>query len=444
MRNDSLLCGSPLRRPFSRLAIALFFAASFCAGAQLADAAPQFQKQAQAPAQSPAPKPDQAGPSFDEFLQSLWPLAERRGVRRATFEAAFQGLAPDPTAPSPAARQAEFDKPLKAYLAEAVSPARVARGRALLKLLDADLTRIEARFGIPREILLAAYGMETDFGRAAGDKDIIRSLATLAYQRKDRAIFLEELIAALVLLDKGAAPRAKLRGSWAGAMGGPQFLPSAYLKYAASFDGSGFPDIWDNQRDILASIANFLSKSGWRPGLPWGAEVALPAKFNFASLHRSFPAFASLGVKEAGGGALPATGESTLYLPSGARGPAFLLSENYWVLKAYNNSDSYALSLALLADRIAGASGVRAPWPKDETMMSRSDKAQIQRLLARLGFYRDQIDGRFGQASRDAIHDFEISAKIDPADGYGSSDVLRRLEESSARASAREPADGAN
>jgi membrane-bound lytic murein transglycosylase B len=220
-----------------------------------------------------------------------------------------------------------------------------------------------------------------------------------------------------------------MKGSWAGAMGGPQFLPSAFLKYAVSYTGRGSPDIWNNPLDTLTSIANFLRRSGWQPGLSWGTEAILPKNFGFASLHGSFAAFAAQGVKSASGDPFP-QGNATLFLPSGAAGPAFLLSANYWVLKAYNNSDSYALSLALLAQRIEGNPAPRGHWPKAEIFLSRTQKAEIQRLLENLGFYHGPIDGRFGQASRDAIHDFQIRVEARPADGYGSLDILRRLRES--------------
>ncbi|MGB6177610.1 MAG: lytic murein transglycosylase, partial [Methylocella sp.] len=318
---------------------------------------------------------------------------------------------------------------LKSYLDEAVSPRRIARGRQCLHAWRAELVRIERRFGVPREILLAAFGIETDFGKAKGEKDVVRSLATLAYRRQDRPVFRDELIGALVMLDHGGVARAAMRGSWAGAMGGPQFLPSAFLKYAVSYDGPGFPDIWSNPLDSLASIANFLRQSGWQPGLSWGTEAILPKNFGFASLHGSFAAFAAQGVKSSTGDPFP-QGDATLYSPSGAAGPAFLLSANYWILKAYNNSDSYALSLGLLAQRIEGKPALRGHWPAAEIFLSRTQKAEIQRLLESLDFYHGPIDGRFGQASRDAIHTFQISVAAHPADGHGSLDILRRLRES--------------
>ncbi len=381
------------------------------------------------------PALDQANPAdrtalslagFQEFLQSLWPLAAEKGITRATFDAAFAGLEPDPAAPAASNRQAEFDKPLRSYLDEAVSPRRIVRGRACLKRWQDELQQTERRFGVPREILLAAFGIETDFGNAKGEKDVVRSLATLAYQRQDRPVFRDELISALVMLDRGGVARAAMKGSWAGAMGGPQFLPSAFLKYAVSYAGAGSPDIWNNPLDSLASIANFLRQSGWQPGLSWGTEAILPKNFGFASLHGSFAAFAAEGVKSANSEAFP-QGDATLFLPSGATGPAFLLSANYWILKAYNNSDSYALSLAVLAQRIEGRPAPGGHWPEGEVFLSRTQKAEIQRLLESLGFYHGSIDGRFGQASRDAIHDFQLSIKYAPADGFATPSLLRRL-----------------
>jgi membrane-bound lytic murein transglycosylase B len=364
--------------------------------------------------------------AFADFLRGLWPLAQAQGVRRETFESAVEGLSYDPSTPSGTSAQPEFDRPLYAYLAAAVTPQRIAQGRAQAARWQAELTAIEARYGVPPAILLAAWGMETDFGRSTGDKDIVRSLASLAYRRDDRSLFADEFVAALVMIERGVA-RKKLKGSWAGAMGNPQFLPSAYLKYAVSVSGSGAPDIWNSVPDSLASIAHFLRESGWQPGLPWGMEVMLPADYDFATLHMAFQAWAALGARAASERALPAKGDATLFLPSGAGGPAFLLSDNYWVLKAYNNSDSYALSLALLADRLGGGSGVRGTWPVQEKMLSRTEKTEVQHLLTALGLYRGTIDGRFGPASRDAIHDFQRSAGLHPADGYGSAQVLQAL-----------------
>jgi membrane-bound lytic murein transglycosylase B len=374
------------------------------------------------PAESPG---DES--AFHTFLETLWPQARARGVSRATFDQAFAGLTEDLSVPAAIGQQPEFERLLSAYFSEAVSPLRIARGQALARQYESELALIEHRTGVPRAILLAAWGMESDFGRVRGDKDVIRSLATLAFRRKDRDLFVEELLNALFILQKGEIPRDKMRGSWAGAMGDPQFLPSAFLKYAVSYSGGGFADIWGRPADILASIGNFLKRSGWNRALPWGLEVILPANFAFTTLHADFRDFAAAGIRAADGSALLAEGKATLFLPAGAGGPAFLLSDNYWVLKAYNNSDSYALSLACLGDRIVGRDGLHRAWPKNQKLWSRSDKIEIQKLLTRLKLYHGTLDGKFGQASRDAIHAFQLEAHDAPADGIGRANLLMLL-----------------
>jgi membrane-bound lytic murein transglycosylase B len=377
----------------------------------------------QAPASGEAALSD-----FRAFLQTLWPLAEQKAIPRATFDSAFAGLDPDPDVAAASSLQAEFDIPLKNYLKAAVAARRIARGRTCLAKWRRELFDIERRFGVPGPITVAAYGMESDYGTAKGEKDIIRSLATLAYYRGDRPEFRSELLDALVMLGKQGVSRPLMKGSWAGAMGGPQFLPSAYLKYAVSYSGQVAPDIWANPLDSLASIANFLSQSGWQRDLAWGVEVELPENFGFTTLHQSYSAFASQGLKSASGEALP-QGEATLFLPSGASGPALLLSANYWILKAYNNSDAYAMALALLAEQIEGKPGLKVNWPEREVFLGRRDKRELQHCLEKLGFYKGVIDGRFGQASRDAIHAFQKSTGIAPADGFAAPDLLRRAAE---------------
>jgi lytic murein transglycosylase len=368
-----------------------------------------------------------ADAAFSTFVETLWPLARDKSVRRATFDAAMAGLAPDPTLPKNSGGQPEFDRPLQAYFQEAVSPGRIARGRREAEALGDTLRRGEQRFGVPGEICLAAWAMESDFGRARGSRDIIRSLATQAYTRRDRPLFRDELIEALIILDGGAIDRARLTGSWAGAMGDPQFLPSAYRKYAVTADGgAGSPDIWTSPPDILASIANFLAQSGWRADRPWAKEVLLPETFAFPALRASLPDWTAWGVRPAAG-AMPGDGEATLFLPSGAAGPAFLLFENYWIIKQYNNSDSYALSFGALAGRIAGGPGLVRPWPRQVPNLSRADKAYIQERLATLGFYKGAGDGKFGPTSREAIHEYQKSTGFAPADGFATPALVARL-----------------
>ena len=363
---------------------------------------------------------------FDSFLQSLWPKAQQQGVGRAAFDAAIAGLTPDPALAGSGERQAEFERTLKAYLDDAASGSRIARGREARQKYRADLAAAERAYGVPAEIILAIWGMETEFGRNAGDKDVIRSLATLAFSRADGGRFADEVIAAMVMIERGI-PRARLRGSWAGAMGNPQFLPSAYLKYAVSPGGARTPDIWTSVPDSLASIGNFIRTEGWKPGLAWGAEVVIPQNFDWRSLKGSAAQLAAKGVRSVDGRQLPPAAEATLFFPAGASGPAFLLTENYWIIKQYNNSDSYAMSVAYLGDRIAGRPAIKAAWPTDFRLLGREDRVRLQTLLRDQGFYSDRIDGRFGPASRDAIHRFQVNAGIFPADGFASAALLARL-----------------
>jgi membrane-bound lytic murein transglycosylase B len=385
---------------------------------------------------SAAQSTPQAGGGFHLFLESLWPRAEARGVSRATFDAAFAGLSEDPSVAAEIGKQPEFEQPLSAYFQAAVSATRIERGQALARQYASELAAIERRYGVPRAILLAAWGMESDFGRTRGDKDVIRSLATLAFLRKDDR-FVNELLSTLVILERHVLSRDRLKGSWAGAMGDPQFLPSAFLKYAVSYRGDRFPDIWEKPEDTLSSIGNFFHASGWNAALPWGVEVVLPAHFGFATLHADFRNFTAAGIRAANGAMLPGAGNATLFLPAGAGAPAFLLSDNYWVLKAYNNSDSYALSLACLGDRIVGRAGLHAAWPNRQKIWSRADKIEIQKLLTRLHLYHGTFDGKFGQASRDAIHAFEIEAHDAPADGFARADLLMLLRATAGNSLAR-------
>jgi len=365
---------------------------------------------------------------FSHFLRSLAPLAKRAGVASAVFEEAVKGLAPDPALLKEASRQPEFETPIWIYLRTAAGPERTEQGRRAAAQWARPLSAIQQRSGVAGQIVLAAWGMEADFREPAQTRDVVRSLATLAYARPRSPQFKTEFVDALVMIQRGLAARRQLRGSWAGAMGMPQFMPSAYLKYALAFDGRGPADIWTSVPDSLASIANFFAKSGWTRGLPWGFEAAIPAGFAWRSLRADFATWKRLGLRRLDGAALPLEGEADLFAPAGAAGPAFLLTSNYWIIKLYNNSDSYALSLGVLSDRIAGGPGVRRPWPPGARLLSRSERIVLQQSLAALGFYRGLNDGKIGPATRAAVHAFQIRFGLAPADGFASARVLARAE----------------
>ena len=362
---------------------------------------------------------------FGDFLQSLWPKAKRESVSRDTFDRVLGGLAPDSGLEKQATAQAEFERPLWDYYAGAVSPARVARGRAARAQWHTELTSIARRSGVPAEIVVAAWGMESDFGAASGTRDCVRTLASLAFYRASDT-FADEVVAALVMLDRFGIARDKLRGSWAGAMGQPQFLPSAYLRFAVAYKSGQTADIWTSVPDVLASIANFLKLSGWTASLPWGLEVRVPRGFAFAALEGDFEGFAKAGFAGVAN-RLPASGKASLYFPAGAQGPAFLLSDNYWVLKQYNNSDSYALSLACLGDRIAGGAGLATAWPKGLVLLPRADRLLVQQVLTREGLYGGEMDGRFGPASRAAVHAWQLKAGFAPADGFATPALVKAM-----------------
>lgn len=347
-------------------------------------------------------------------------------MTREVFDRAVDGLTVEPGLSRRPAAQAEFTISIPSYVAGAVSPARVSHGRALGAELADLLDRIERESGVPGALALAILGVESNFGSATGGADTLRVLATLAYSGHRGTIFADEFVDALVMLQRGYVTRERLRGSWAGAMGQPQFLPSAYLKYARSFSGDA-ADIWANRLDSLVSVANFLKLSGWDPRLPWGMEVVIPKSFDFASFDLDLAQWRALGFARADGRPLPPSGAASLYLPAGAAGPAFLITGNFEVIRQYNTSDAYALSVALLADRIDGRQVPIAAWPKRLAILSTADCKEMQKLLTERGFYRGTIDGRLGRASRNAVHAFQLNEGMQPADGFATKDVLERL-----------------
>ena len=301
---------------------------------------------------------------FRGFVEALWPQAHRRGVSRATFERAFAGLTPDEAVLAKTHRQAEFVKPLPVYLASAVSETRIETGRSRARDWKDTLEKADSRFGVDPYIVLGVWGLETNFGSNPGDLGTIRCLATLAYAHYRGEYFRKELLDALDILQAGHISAETMRGSWAGAMGQTQFMPSAFKRYAIDFAGHGRKDIWGSVPDALGSTAYFLKKHGWVDGEPWGYEVLAPnpARGDGKTM-RPLAAWADAGYRRADGGDLPRTGEAALLAPAGALGPHFLVTRNFKVIKSYNNSTAYALGVALLGDRIAGAPPLHASWP---------------------------------------------------------------------------------
>lgn len=301
---------------------------------------------------------------FDAFVASLWPEAHHHEVSRATFDAAFSGVTLDPAVLEKTHRQAEFVKPVGDYLSTAVSSKRIETGREKAEDWRRWIVKAETDYGVDRYIVLGVWGLETNFGGFAGNDYVVRSLATLAYARYRGDYFRRELIAALQILEEGHTDPAHMMGSWAGAMGQTQFMPSSFKSYAVDFDGKGRRDIWTSVPDAIGSTANYLRKHGWIAGETWGYEVLLPPGVARTQGHEAgFAAWAAHGVERADGGAMPSQGHAALLLPAGAGGPAFLVTHNFKVIKSYNNSTSYALGVSLLSDRIAGWGPLKGQWP---------------------------------------------------------------------------------
>ncbi|CAO4171266.1 Lytic murein transglycosylase [Methylorubrum populi] len=368
------------------------------------------------------------GDDFARFVAGIRADAEARGISRRTVEAAFAGVSgPDADVIARTRRQGEFSRPVWDYLVGAVSPGRIARGQAQAKRLSATLAAIEAKTGVPRSVVLAFWGVESDFGASAGSLPTIRALASLAYARYRGSLFRDELLAALQILENGDIEPTRMVGSWAGAMGQVQFLPSVYLREAVDFDGDGRRDIWRSEADALASIAHYLHSLGWKPGLSWGYEVRLPDGFDLSRYRGRLSDFAARGLRRTDGKPLPTEGEASLFLPGGLGAPVFLITDNFEVIRGYNTSDSYALAVGHLADRLAGGPALAAPWPNGAARLDGPGLKRLQAGLAARGLYDGEQDGRAGPRLREAVRQYQIREGL-PADGYARPSVLERLE----------------
>ncbi|MBZ6077384.1 lytic murein transglycosylase [Microvirga puerhi] len=370
--------------------------------------------------------PAAAQGTFRSFVDGLWPQAKARGVSRATFDDAFRGVEPDPKIVALTKKQSEFVRPIWDYIEGSVSAQRLQRGRQMAAEWSRTLDMVERTYGVPRSVVLGVWGMETNFGSFTGSIYVVRALATLAYTRYRGDFFKDELLTALQILEQDHIDRDKMLGSWAGAMGQTQFMPSSFMKYAVDGNRDGVRDIWSSVPDALASTANYLRRQGWEPGLPWGFEVKLPKGFDFRNLRQGFSSWAALGLRRVDGKPLPRSGEAFLFLPGGAGGPSFLLTDNYDVIKSYNSSDAYAMGVAHLGDRITGGGPIQGAWPKDKPLLDKEQREELQQHLAGLGFYEGDADGKLGSKTRDAVRNFQLRRGLIP-DGYADLALLREL-----------------
>ncbi|MEX0349346.1 MAG: lytic murein transglycosylase [Paracoccaceae bacterium] len=368
---------------------------------------------------------------FAVWLSAFQDKAQQQGISSATLDQAFAGVTIDPDVVRLDRNQSEFSKTIWEYLDSAVSDLRVRNGRASLAKHDAALTQIEARYGVEKEVVTAIWGLESSFGAFRGGNDTIRSLTTLAYDPRRSEFFEAELLAALQILEAGDVSARGMKGSWAGAMGHTQFMPTSYHRYAVDFTGDGKRDIWsDDPRDALASTASYLAGFGWIAGQPWGVEVRLPEGFDYAEarrdLKRSPTDWAAAGVLDTNGKSVPDHGEASILLPAGAQGAAFMIFDNFAVLEKYNTADAYVIGVGHLADRIAGGGAIAADWPRGDRALTFSERKELQRLLTGAGFDTQKIDGRIGPLTINAVRSYQTANGLIP-DGYASPRLLRRL-----------------
>lgn len=363
---------------------------------------------------------------FRRFVEGLWPEARARGVSRATFDEAFRDVTPDPKIVALTRKQSEFVRPIWDYVNGAITAQRLERGAQAAAQWSEALAAAERTYGVPRSVILGIWGMETSYGGFTGNIYAVRALATLAFTGYRAEFFRGELLTALQILEQKHIERGAMLGSWAGAMGQTQFMPSSFMKFAVDGDRDGRRDIWTSVPDAIASTANYLREQGWQPGLPWGFEVELPDGFDFRNLRQGFQSWAGLGLRRVDGKPLPRTGEATLFLPGGARGPAFLVTDNYAVIKTYNSSDAYALGVAHLGDRVTGGRPIQGAWPVAEPQLDKDQRQEVQKRLAALGFYAGDPDGKLGSKTREAVRSFQLQRGL-VADGYADLSILREL-----------------
>jgi lytic murein transglycosylase len=366
---------------------------------------------------------------FSECVGTLRAEAEREGISGRTLAAAFNGLEPDTKVLDFQKQQPEFKTPVWDYVDGLVDDERVADGKAAMAREARALARAEEQFGVSRTMLAAIWGVESNFGQEMGKRPLVQSLTTLACFGERANYFRSELMATLKIIDRGDVPADKLNGSWAGAFGQTQFMPSTFLKLAVDFEGDGRRDIVDSAPDALGSTANYLARSGWRRGLAWGFEVKLPPGYSGPSgrrLTQSMSFWASHGLTRIDGRPL-GSGDAALLMPAGRDGPAFLVTRNFDVVYSYNAAESYTLAACVLADRLAGGRGIVTPWPTDDLLLSREGRKELQALLAKRGYdIGGQPDGDIGTKSKAAIADFEQRAGM-PVNGRASVKVLEAL-----------------
>ncbi len=374
--------------------------------------------------------PAAPNPAFDAWIAGFRGRAPAQGIAETTLNAALARVGYLPGVIERDRNQTEFKRSLEDYLSIAASDERVSKGRANYARYRGVLSEIEQRYGVEGHVVTAIWGLESRYGERRGSVPVISATATLAFDGRRGAFFEKQLVAALRILQNGDISPAGMTGSWAGAMGHTQFIPTSYLAYAVDFRGDGRRDIWsDDPTDALASTASYLARSGWRRGQPWGVEVILPAGFGGPfgrGTTRRPSAWAAQGVRVVNGQPVPDYGPASILAPAGAGGPAFMVFRNFTVITRYNNAENYVIGVGHLSDRIRGAGPLRGRFGPDATGLTKEDRQDLQRLLTRAGFDTEGDDGVIGPKTIAAIRGYQASVGL-PVTGEPSLALLRRL-----------------
>jgi len=414
-----------LQSPMALLSVALAGAFLFATGLSGAAFAQQTIR-AEYPAQTQDAK-------FRAFVSAFRTDAVQAGIEPQIYDGATISIARNPRVEALNLEQPEFTKPIWDYLASALSPERIATGQQLLLADGQMLDSVERRFGVQREILVAIWGLESDYGREMGSFNIFEALATLAYDGPRADFGRREFLDALKIAQQEHFRPNEMTSSWAGAFGQTQFVPSSFLRYAVDGDGDGRRDLWRSPADALASAANLLAQSSWEGSAVWGYQVTLPGNFPYEKADienvQTITAWRNLGVRATTGWELPVSAaRAAIYLPAGASGPAFMVFDNFRTLLKYNNAASYALAVCLLADGLKGYAPIAARWPTVMLPLSRTERIALQTDLARLGLNPGMVDGILGSQTRNAVRAFQKSHGLVP-DGYSSEQLLAQIEQ---------------
>jgi len=373
----------------------------------------------------------EAAGNFDNCVAAMWPDAARRNITQDNFQRFTAGLTPDLRIMDLLDAQPEFTKSIWDYLDILVNDNRLAKGKEILATYRREFDATEKAYGVDRFIIAAIWGIESNYSTQIGDRSVLQSTATLACIGRRQAYFRDEFLSALEILNRGDLQVEQMHGSWAGAFGPTQFMPTAFKRYAVDANGDGRRNVVDDPADLIASTANNLKKDGWQTGQSWGYEVIVPQNFNYMLADRAklmtLSQWDNLGVRRPNGQPYPHPADKAYLLaPAGAVGPGFLMLQNFRVIMKYNPAEAYALAIGHFADRLRGGQPFVQAWPRQERELSRTERLELQQLLADRGFYRGTPDGQFGGQTRDALRSFQASIGV-PADGFATADMLDRL-----------------